>query len=469
MSNQRIKIPRVSDRTIAETLKALGTQYGVPSAHVSALAFSNIGQVSLSEDATGDWKALLDHDSNLIDSMSLPIGGLSITYARGGQYSSEQKSPIFDEIVLNWSNQPSPTNAQKLDIVAFLNANLCPFEPGRTVGGGISAEQSQLLAIHQSTLERLEKLNEDLVRQSAQFRRGLEEKFEEKVKQAEAEYSEKKQRLEVEGQTFAAQVEAKERALDEKLKVIDDRDNTHVRREIRDRMLDDVKQRIKQFGVSRVTEEKRRPVLVGILALLAAFLGLLAWTGYEISAMDGQYFSMLEAIRNISAWGPEKIKAAGLGAETIAKVSATDVDRTHIFWLWGRFTLFSFGLVGTILYYIKWQNRWAEQHIVSEFQLQQFYIDVNRANWVIESCLEWRKETESAIPKELLGSITNGLFVNNQTEPERVIHPADELASALLGTASKLKLKVGDSELDFDKPKKITNKPIKVGSSNGEA
>lgn len=469
MSNQRIKIPRVSDRIIAETLKALGTQYGISSAHVSALAFSNIGQVSLSDDATGDWKALLDHDSNLIDSMSLSIGGLSIAYARGGQYSSEQKSPIFDEIVLNWSNQPSPTNAEKLDIVAFLNANLCPFELGRTVGGGISEEQSQLLAIHQSTLERLEKLNEDLVRQSSEFRRGLEEKFEEKVKHAEVEYSERKQRLEVEGQTFAAQVEAKERALEEKLKVIDDRDNTHVRREIRDRMLDDVKQRISQFGVSQVTEEKRRPVLVGILALLAAFLGLLAWTGYEISAMDGQYFSMLEAIRNISAWGPEEIKAAGLGAETIAKVSASDVDRTHIFWLWGRFALFSFGLIGTILYYIKWQNRWAEQHIVSEFQLQQFYIDVNRANWVIESCLEWRKETESAIPKELLGSITNGLFVNNQIEPERVIHPADELASALLGTASKLKLKVGDSELDFDKPKKITNKPIKVGSSNGEA
>lgn len=468
MSVQRIKIPRVADRTIADTFKELGSKFGIPQAHVNALAFSNIGQITLAEEPSGDWKVLLDHDSSLIDSMSCSIGGFSIAYARGGQYPPEQKSPIFDEVVLNWNNQGGPTNAQKLDIAAFLNDRLCPFEPGRVIGSGISEEQAQLLAIHQSTLDRLEALNEDLIRQSSEFRKGLEEKFEEKVAQVEAEYAEKKQRLEIDGKAFAAQVEAKERALDEKLKVIDDRDNTHVRREIRDRMLDDVKQRINQFGVSRVTADKRRPVLVGILVLLAAFVGLLGWTGYEINAMDSQYFSMLEAIRNISAWGPEKIKAAGLGADTVAKVSATDVDRTHLFWLWGRFTLFSFGLVGTILYYIKWQNRWAEQHIVSEFQLQQFYIDVNRANWVIESCLEWRKETESAIPKELLGSITTGLFVNNQTEPERVIHPADELASALLGTASKLKLKVGDSELDFDKPKKITNKPIKVGAP-GEA
>jgi hypothetical protein len=177
---------------------------------------------------------------------------------------------------------------------------------------------------------------------------------------------------------------------------------------------------------------------------------------------------MLEAIRNISTWGPEKIKIAGLSAEVIAKTAVTDVDRTHLFWLWGRFTLFSFGLVGTLLFYIRWQNRWAEQHIGSEFQLQQFYIDVNRANWVIESCLEWRKETESAIPKELIASISKGLFVNNQAEPETVIHPADELASALLGTASKLRLRVGDSELDFDKPSRITNKAVKTRSENTE-
>lgn len=466
-SVQRIKIPRTSDRTIADTFRDLGSKFGIPHVHVSASASSNIGQIVLTEEASGDWKVLLDHDSSLIESMSCSIGGLSISYTRGGQYPPEQKSPVFDEVVLNWNDQGTPTNAQKLDIVALLNDRLYPFEPGRIVGTGVSEEQAQLLAIHQSTLERLEKLNEDLIRQSSMFRKGLEEKFEEKVAHVEAEYVEKKRRLEIDGQTIVSQVEAKERALDEKLKVIDDRNNTHARREIRDRMLDDVKQRISQFGVSRATAGKRRPVLIGILLLLMTFLGLLGWTGYEIKAMDSQYFSMLEAIRNISAWGPEKIKAAGLGADVVAKVSASDVDRTHLFWLWGRFTLLSFGLVGTILYYIKWQNKWAEQHIVSEFQLQQFYIDVNRANWVIESCLEWRKETESAIPKELLGSIATGLFVNNQAEPERVIHPADELASALLGTASKLKIKVGDSELDFDKPKNIPNKPIKVADSGG--
>ncbi|MDH0343778.1 hypothetical protein [Chromobacterium haemolyticum] len=456
----RIKIPRTSDVIVADVFKEFGARFEIAHANVTTLAFCNIGQVALSEEAEGEWKALLSCDSYLISMMSCQVAGLNVSYARGGGDSS----PIFDEILINPQRNGSSSVEQKFNVISFLSKKLNSFEPHRFIEGVVSEEQAQVFAIHTGTLSRLEKLNEDLVRQSSDFRRGLEEKFEHKVTQLEQEHFEKQKRLESDGRALSDQLEAKEQALNEKLKTIDDRNNTHVRRETRDRILDDVKKRISQFGVSKATAGKRKPVLGGICILLLAFIGLLLWTGYEIKAMDSQYFSMLEAIRNISSWGPERIKSVGLSADTVAKVSAVDVDRTHLFWLWGRFALFSFGLVGTILYYIKWENRWAEQHIVSEFQLQQFYIDVNRANWVIESCLEWRKETGSAIPRELLGSITAGLFMSNQIEPERVIHPADELASALLGTASKLKLKVGDNEIDFDKPSKIARETIKVGS-----
>lgn len=442
MSNQRIKIPRLSDTSIIEAFKALADQYGVPSIHVSAIGYADIGKVNLSDEESDVWKALLDLDSYLIDSMTLSIGGLSIAYARGGQCPSEQKSPIYDEIVLNWNNKESPTNKQKLEIVAYLNKTLRPFEPDRIIRGGISEESSQLLAIHQDTLKRLELLNEDLIRQSAEFRRDLDQKFDEKVKLSEDDYTKKKEQLKADTDVLTNHLNVKESALDEKLKAIDDRDNTHVRREIRDRMLDDVKQRISKFGVSTTTERKRLPVLLGIATLIATFAGLLIWAGLEISTVD--------------RLSPLSMSVAVQGASGSVEPTASS-DKTNLYLLWIRFTLFSLGLVGTLLYYIKWQNKWAEQHSSSEFQLQQFYIDVNRANWVIESCLEWRKETVSAIPKELLASITNGLFVNNQTEPERVIHPADELASALMGSASKLNLKVGDSELQFDKPKKIPN------------
>jgi len=471
MSNQKIKIPRSSDRRVAETFAELAKLIGASNANVGALAFTHIGAVSLQTEPAGDWKALLDRDSWLIDTMAVSAKGLTIQYARGGQVLPEQKSAIYDEIVLSWENpNPAPqnplSNEEKLGVVALINEKLNPFDPERIVGSRLlSDEQNQLLAIHNSALERLEQLNENLIRQSVEFRGELDKRFQEKVNAVESEYAQKKQQLDVEAETRIVEVDEKQRQLDEKLKAIDDRDNTHARREIRDRMLEDVKQRINQFGVSKSTERKRRPVFYGMLLLAFAFSALLAWTSYEVRLLDQQYYSQLESMRNVSSAGLDKLKSLGLSPDAIAKVSAVDADRRDIWWLWGRFTLLSFGLVGTILYYIKWQNRWAEQHVTSEFHLQQFYIDVNRANWIVESCLEWRKAANSDIPDELLRSIAGNLFVNGQGEPEKVIHPADELASALLGTASKLKLKIGENELDFDKPSKISNKEIKIGAA----
>jgi hypothetical protein len=43
-----------------------------------------------------------------------------------------------------------------------------------------------------------------------------------------------------------------------------------------------------------------------------------------------------------------------------------------------------------------------------------------------------------------------------------VLHPADELASALMGSASKLSLDINGNKLDIDKPGKIP-KEVKTG------
>ena len=426
MSDQRIKIPRASDRTIVDAFKELGEIYGVSTAHISALGFSNLGQVNLVGDPIGELFELLDLESTLIDKISFSIQGLGVSYARGGQYQPEQKSPIYDEVVITYNQQQGEVkNIDKMKIVALINKKLKAFDPGRLAGQGVSEEQNQMIAIHESTLERLEQLNEDLVRQSTEFRRNLEIQYTEKINKLEEGNLQQKSSLEDEYKKKSDLLDQKEALLVDKLNAIDDRDNTHVRREIRDKMLEDVKTRISTFGVSDATERKRKPVYFGMLFLITVFTIMLIYTGYE------------------------------------AKITA-GADKIMMYWLWGRFTLYSLGLLGTILYYIKWENKWAEQHSNTEFQLQQFYIDVNRANWIIESCLEWRKETQSILPKALIESISRNLFIKDNNETEKILHPADQLASVLMGRASKLKLRLGENELEFDKPGKIPNKPIRV-------
>jgi len=423
---QRIKIPRMPDRSIVDCFKKLGNKYNVSIINISASASSQIGAIDFNEEPNKDFEALLNHDSTLIEACSMRISGLTISYVRGGQYQPEEKSPIFDEVLLSFDpRQGDLSNIDKLDIVALINSELKAFEPGRFVEAGLSTEQNQLLSIHQSTLERLEKLNESLIKQSSNFRDDLEKRFESKLETLEEETKAKKEKLDNANEKRSNNLEAKEKSLADKIHAIDDRDNTHVRREIRDKMLSDVNNRIKTFGVSKATENKRRPVLIGIFIMIIAISLMLFYSIFEL----------------------QRLSAISIPDKTL--------DTPSQYWLWIKITFLSFSLLGTILYYIKWQNKWAEQHADSEFQLQQFYIDVNRANWVIESCLEWRKETQSIIPNTLLESITRNLFENSSDGIEKVAHPSDELASALLGSASKLKIKVGDNELEFDKPGKI--------------
>ncbi len=454
MSDQRIKIPRASDKTLFNCFKELGANFGGESCSIQAFGHTSIGIVSFAEDLPLSMEVLLKKNSTIINTISMALPGLSLVFYRGGNYQPPEKSAIWDEIIFNNNPQTgSLPDESKVEIVALINKKLNAFDPKRTIAGNLSPEQVQLEALHGATLERLEALNEDLIRQSTGFRENLERKFDEKVEKLEADLSAKENALETEFSKEHEQLSQREAALDGKLKEIDNRNNTHVRREIRDRMLDDVKSRIENFGVSRATESKRRPVAVGMFFLIFCLLGLMAFTGYEISIAEK--YSM-EVFQSISEMGAAAVKNNNNISALIEKAPTT--DQAKVYWLWGRFALFSFALLGSILYYIKWQNQWAEQHSNSEFHLQQFYIDVNRANWVIESCLEWRKETSSAIPTDLLKSITNNLFVNEQNDLEKVIHPSDELASALMGSASKLRMKVGDSELDFDKPGKIAKK-----------
>lgn len=455
MSTEKIKIPRATDKSVADTFQKLGLKFGILSATVAGIAGTQIGKIVFVDAPVGEWKALLALDSYLIESMYLQLGHLSIVYSRGGSLGPDQKSPIYDELTFNFNDgQIEPSPIVRLEIVAFLSQRFKRFEIGRISTSGVSPEINQVLAIHQSNLERLEKLNEDLIGKSAAFRESLELKFDDKLSRLEFEFKEKHTAVDLLSKENGDQLKKREEEWAVKLAAIDDRNNTHVRREIRDRMLDDVKQRILKFGVSEATERKRQPVVAGMLLLGGFIVLLIAWTVLEIGRVNTPSFSTGGLVTSLNS----------TSAPTAPVPQGRDTNGSSAFgslalyWLWARFAVLSLSLLGTILFYIKWQNKWADQHAASEFQLQQFYIDVNRANWVIESCLEWRKETDSAIPAELLSSITNGLFANPLSEPDRVIHPADELASALMGSASKLNLKVGDSELEFDRPRRIPKK-----------
>jgi hypothetical protein len=79
---------------------------------------------------------------------------------------------------------------------------------------------------------------------------------------------------------------------------------------------------------------------------------------------------------------------------------------------------------------------------------------MERASWLVETSLEWKDAKGAVIPSELLESLSRNLFSQESDKVEKLQHPADQLASALLGSSTSVKLKAGDSLIEID-PKKL--------------
>ncbi len=452
MSQQAIKIPRASDRRVVDTFIALGTEFKASSFNGNALAFAALGDYTIGQEPSAEWAQLLELDSEIINNLSIGIAGQSVSYVRGGEESS--KSPIYDEIRFN--NVPQVPAATKLAIVSLITRRLLSYSPDRAIVGRGMEAQEQSLAIHNATLERLEALGATIAEQTLSIRSDLEQLYQEKTQTRMAELDAEREQQKTEQLSRANDLDQRAAALNKKLEAVDDRSNTHARREIRDKMLDEVKQRVSKFDVSSSTKLKRIPVEIAMLVLIVVIATMLIYTLKEASALS---MTVDRAVATLTIAIESKSNAAAQDASVLLKDATTTLsqiagDKIPMYWLWARSGFLLIALVAAFIYYIKWQDKWAERHATAELQLRQFEIDISRANWVLESCLEWKKSTEDVIPTILLDRISHGVFVSG-SEPAPVLHPADELASALLGSASKVKLRVGDSELDFDKPRKI--------------
>lgn len=433
-----IKIPRAKDTTVFKAFAYLGVTFGQPRANISLLSGGNV-TVDFSQEPTGVWQTLVDHDGNSAQNVSLAFGIANLTYYRGGQ---DGKSPVFDEILFDPAGAADEDSiAKRLTCIQYLEKELNAYQSS-DISVNYPEYFGELQAMHHSTLTRLAQLNEELISKSADFRERLENEFTDRKIKIEDQYDERRRELE---KSFDDKVDAlstREHAIQETLKKIDDRNNTHARREIRDSMLADVKARIQNFGVSKATSSKRFSLWVIFALLISVLCALLFYQFTEVTAYHAKMVS---------------INADTIEGQTKASANFVPNDATRndwfLYYLWVRISILSALLIATIVYIIRWVNHWAARHADTEFELQRFYLDINRANWIVESCLEWHKETSSTIPTELLNSISNGLF---NSEPERTSElksPADELASALLGSASKLKLKAGENELDIDPAK----------------
>lgn len=413
---QLVKIPRHTDRVLLEAFVAFAAHVKAPHVSVNAGAAGSY-TLAPSDDMPSELETLVSYDGALIEGLNASAPGFGIGLYKGGYpVQGQPKSAIYDDVSINFDAQKCTLSEyERVEFFGLLAKQLGSFNPLRHVKGGVSDEQDQVLAIHNATLERLESLNEELIRGSEKFRKSIEKDYRERSKKLESNFDERTVELNDQVDEKRAALIEREEKLAKRIQEVDDRQNTHVRRELRTEILDEIRNRTTEFKLTKGTNNLRWPIHIVCISL-ACLLGASA---------------VYYAVESISALTKEPLNNIALAV------------------LVSKQLLLSGAFGASVVFYVRWMNAWFSQHATTEFQLRQFQLDIERASWVVETALEWKDVKGSTIPAELLGPISSNLFGSNDAGSSEVA-PADELASALLGTASKVRLNVAGSELELD-------------------
>lgn len=274
---------------------------------------------------------------------------------------------------------------------------------------------NNLLGLVDAHRQQISNLGNALERVGVSFagaRISLEQEVDERKKVLQAEY-EKKLR-EIDDQLREREIALNEEAekLEKRKNQLDDRDNTHVRRELRDQFRKHISSFKDRFRLSKDTQSLRLPIHVTVILIEFVCLSLIYLNLTTLGAVQDVWDRVLFALKTV-----------GL----------------------------TFFAAGTAIWYLKWLTRWSDRHADGEFHLRQLELDMERANWAVETTFEWKNTQEASIPDPLIESITRNLFVRESDKGEREESPVDHLASALLGEASKAKLNIAGNELHFER------------------
>jgi hypothetical protein len=353
--------------------------------------------------------------ANAVHHASVSSGHLQISFWRGeSQLDSKERllrvpSGVFDEFEIRDSAKTPEALETTLTIVTDIQKHC---GSGIASAGGSRDSFGQLLAGHQAAIAQLEQTALSISEKLAASQQKLEDEFLEKSRNLDEKLESERTAMEAAHTERLSQLDEQERELAALRRNLDERNNTFARRGIRNDLKEAIKNRSEKFELTSETRSLRWPIHAACVAGLLGLFGLLIYFSTNIPAngdiSDGRFWAWI-------------VKQIGL----------------------------TVGFLGLLAYYIRWMNRWFDKHADTEFHLKQFDLDIDRASWAVETALEWRTAQGAEIPKTLLESVTRNLFAN-EDEPKEEMHPADYLASALLGKASAIKLKTGNAEIDLN-------------------
>ncbi|EGQ9212798.1 hypothetical protein F8Y87_03685 [Vibrio alginolyticus] len=296
-----------------------------------------------------------------------------------------------------------------------------------------------LNSVHHDVLTRLEGLSANLIEKQVDQITSLEIEKKQFIDKQLEEYSEKVSVLESKHGQRLRKLEdiyqERNNELDERQKQIEDADNTTARRKTTTATLEDVKAKAKRFDFSSAVSV-RSWMACFFAVLLGCIGGVNSYRAADqlyATMQDNSYLS--KTITDALAVGNNELSQDEIRTSLVKQTTGSE---QYIWFLYIKIFFSSALLVSSIIYLIKWFNSWADRLAQQELDNQLFVRDLNRAHLAIEMSLEWNEKKDGAIPDRLLQSLTDNLFQTADSTPKEILHPAEQLASALVRSADKI-------------------------------
>jgi len=419
MADAVISFPRLDDQQVVKLIEELAPREGL-----AAISIRVPGLTRSLKWTPETIQRLSVPGAFRISSAHVSFPGFSITYHRGGQPGSGvRQSAIFDEIQYGNTDPrqqaiPDPQQRQaipdddRLAMMAIVDRHTQPNPSAGPRGGAMRFEE--LDGLYRSTLLRLETAFAEQINKITSWTVEQADAFEKRKLELAQETQAERERINDDYEARLASIKEKEEELEQRRKDLDDRDYMHARRAQHAELRNLIQAREQSFTVTKGTRKLRLPVHMMLFLLIASL-----------------------AAANIAFWWTFSI------ADISSSVSA-------LAWAALKQGLLAAALLGAVFYYVRWMTRWFDAHANAEFLLKQFQLDIDRASWAVETALEWRRIENTEVPAPLLEGITRNLFDHGGGGKDKT-SAVDDLASALVGNASGIKIKAGDNEITLDR------------------
>jgi len=426
---------KLKDREIIKLFDAIEKEFGV------VTTSAQMGQIQVNHNEADNRKLLIKSDGFLLTRVQITTGESKITvqFMRGigrdatNPNNAREPSPYFDEVIVSYNHQPQAGRAvpsleevDKCDkIIRKFITNVIPNNVSESANNAtdlLHAQMSDLSSQYQDMISGIDirraKLDKDHDARIATLdkkHKARLEALEEKIQQNESKHQKKVE------------------ALNKREGEIDNKHHMHARREQREKIGEEVKERLSKTIVSSSSQFMRLGVL--FLSFTAScFLGALSYQG-------------LSELSNI-ATAPFSIDGE------VGAVSVSNQSSEITWFLMLKTFLSSIGAIGFLGYAIKWLQRLYLDDVRMERELEQYGYDINRASWAIETIMEMQVAKNLQPPQAWISAVCGDLFKKEGNDNKEVESPIE----ALLNSSAKIELGTNGSkfELSSKGAKKLT-------------